>query len=170
MKRLLFYLLLLALAVTAGFFLGYRKPAKEAKPPPSVSVVETNAVVKELPLHKGDPLVLRMETPRSPWKSVVIAPERLSTTKAPAIDVGLAYELVKIDPDIKPITVPLINWQIGGINLPEITLDAIGTPSRYGVGLSTPITDSVDLEAGISRRWDESTTERYIGVGFHIAF
>jgi hypothetical protein len=153
MKRLLFYLLLLALAVTAGFFLGYRKPAKEAKPPPSVSVVETNAVVKELPLHKGDPLVLRMETPRSNWKSVVITPLDL-TMKPITLDMGLAYELITVDPPI----------------LPEVSLDAVVTPNRYGLGGSIPITEHVDLEAGVSRRWDAKEMERYVGVGFHIAF
>jgi hypothetical protein len=156
MKRLLFYLLLLALAVTAGFFLGYRKPAKEAKPPPSVSVVETNAVVKELPLHKGDPLVLRMETPRSKWKAVTIVPLQQGNTQLvpPLIDMGLAYELITVDPPI----------------LPEVSLDAVVTPNRYGLGGSIPITEHVDLEAGLSRRWDAKETERYLGVGFHIAF
>jgi hypothetical protein len=160
MKRLLFYLLLLALAVTAGFFLGYRKPAKEAKPPPSVSVVETNAVVKELPLHKGDPLVLRMETPRSKWKAVTVVPLQQGNTQPlpPLIDMGLAYEVLTLQP------------KLGPVKLPDLTLDAVLTPNRYGLGGSIPITEHVDLEAGLSRRWDDEQTERYIGVGFHLAF
>jgi hypothetical protein len=156
MKRLAFYLLLLVLAVTAGFFLLHPKP-KPPKPPPSVSVVETNAVVKELPLHKGDPLVLRMETPRSNWKAITLAAQSM-TTQTIQLDMGLGYELVRLSP------------KLGPVKLPDLTLDGILTPNRYGLGGSIPITEHVDLEAGVSRRWDDATTERYIGVGFHIAF
>jgi hypothetical protein len=152
MKRLAFYLLLVLLAVTAGFFL-LRPTPKPPKPPPSVSVVETNAVVKELPLHVGDPLTLRLETPKSDWKAISLAAQSM-TTRTITLDMGLAYELLKVDPPI----------------LPEVTLDAVVTPNRYGLGGSIPITQNVDLEAGVSRRWDNAEMERYIGVGFHLAF
>jgi hypothetical protein len=157
-KRLAFYLLLVLLAVTAGFFL-LRPTPEPPEPPPSVSVVETNAVVKELPLKVGDPLTLRLETPRSKWKAVTIVPldqrnKELRLSAPPLIDMGLAYELITVDPPI----------------LPEVSLDAVVTPNRYGLGGSIPITEHVDLEAGLSRRWDAKETERYLGVGFHIAW
>jgi hypothetical protein len=147
MKRLLIYLLLVILA-------------EEAKPPPSVSVVETNAVVKELPLKVGDPLTLRLETPRSDWKAVTIVPLSQGNKQLlpPLIDMGLGYELARLSP------------KLGPVKLPDLTLDGILTPNRYGLGGSIPITEHVDLEAGLSRRWDDEATERYVGVGFHIAF
>jgi hypothetical protein len=151
-KRLAFYLLLVLLAVTAGFFL-LRPTPKPPKPPPSVSVVEANAVVKELPLRVGDPLTLRLETPKSDWKAISLAAQNM-TTQTIQLDMGLAYELMKVDPPI----------------LPEVTLDAVVTPNRFGLGGSIPITEHVDLEAGLSRRWDAKETERYVGVGFHIAW
>jgi hypothetical protein len=155
MKRLLWYATFLCLGIVAGLCFWFFRPKPPVVPatPPDISVVETNAVVKELPLHVGDPLVLRMETPRSPWKSVVITPLDLNM-KPITLDIGLAYELITVDPPI----------------LPEVSLDAVVTPNRYGVGGSIPITEHVDLEAGVSRRWDEGETERYVGVGFHIAW
>jgi hypothetical protein len=156
MKRLAFILPLLALVVTAGFFL-LRPTLQPPKPPPSVSVVETNAVVKELPLHVGDPLTLRLETPKSDWKAISLAAQSM-TTQTIQLDMGLAYELLTLRPELGPIS------------LPEMSLDAVVTPNRYGLGGSIPITEHVDLEAGVSRRWDAGEMERYIGVGFHLAW
>jgi hypothetical protein len=158
MKRLLWYAAFLLLGIIAGLCLWFFRPKPPIVPakPPDIAVVETNAVVKELPLKAGDPLVLRMETPRSKWKAVTIVPLQQGNTQLvpPLIDMGLAYELITVDPPI----------------LPEVSLDAVVTPNRYGLGGSIPITEHVDLEAGLSRRWDAKETERYLGVGFHIAF
>jgi hypothetical protein len=162
MKRLLFYLAFLLLGIVAGLCLWFfhPKPPKLPAKPPDISVVETNAVVKELPLHKGDPLTLRLETPRSKWKAVTILPLQQGNTQPlpPLIDMGLAYEVLTLQP------------KLGPVKLPDLTLDAVLTPNRYGLGGSIPITEHVDLEAGLSRRWDEGETERYVGVGFHIAW
>jgi hypothetical protein len=156
-KRLLWYAAFLLLSIVAGLTFWFFRPTPEPpQPPPSVSVVETNAVVRELPLHVGDPLTLRLETPRSNWKAVTIVPlvQGNKQLLPPLIDMGLAYEFATIDPPI----------------LPEVSLDAVVTPNRFGVGGSIPITEHVDLEAGVSRRWDAKETEKYVGVGFHIAF
>jgi hypothetical protein len=160
-KRLLWYAAFLLLGIVAGLCFWFFRPTPEPpEPPPSVSVVETNAVVKELPLHKGDPLTLRLETPRSKWKAVTILPLQQGNTQPlpPLIDMGLAYEVLTLQP------------KLGPVKLPDLTLDAVLTPNRYGLGGSIPITEHVDLEAGLSRRWDAKETERYLGVGFHIAF
>jgi hypothetical protein len=155
MKRLAFILLLLVLAVTAGFFLLRPKPEPPIVPatPPDISVTEANATVQEPFLNKGDKLVIRMETPRSDWKAITLAAQSM-TTQTIQLDMGLAYELITVDPPI----------------LPEVSLDAVVTPNRFGLGGSIPITEHVDLEAGISRRWDDAEMEKYIGVGFHLAF
>jgi hypothetical protein len=161
-RRLAVYIIIALLVVPALvlaemlFFRPSPKPPIIPATPPDISVTQTNSVVKELPLHKGDPLVLRMETPRSKWKAVTIVPLQQGNTQLvpPLIDMGLAYELITVDPPI----------------LPEVSLDAVVTPNRYGLGGSIPITEHVDLEAGVSRRWDEGETERYVGVGFHIAW
>jgi hypothetical protein len=151
MKRLAFYLLLLALAVTAGFFLLRPTP----KPPiipaaPGVNVRELKGTIQSLGVKVGDPVVVQIPQTDSRWKTLVIVP----SSRDMMIDIGLGYELIRVDPPI----------------LPPLTLDAMATPARYGIGLSTPLTEHVDLEAGISRRWDASEIERYIGVGFQIAW
>jgi hypothetical protein len=176
MKRLIKYsaiaLCLVLVVVGALFFRPHSKPEPAATvvPPKEVTVKEMKGTVVAPPLKVGDPITVRMEQPQGQWKSVVVAAKPLERIAPPVIDVGLGYEIVQTSSEEKTITIPFTSWELGSVQLPDMSLDAIATPNRLGLGGSIGLTDHVDLEAGISRRWDDPELEKYIGIGFNYRF
>jgi hypothetical protein len=159
--------IILVFATGWWFFRPHPKPAATVVPPKTITAKEIKATVVSPPLRAGDSLTLRLEQPRGRWKAEVLTVKPGSPHESTSItlDAGLGYEILTLNPDIKPITVPLVNWDIGEIDLPEVSLDAVVTPNRVGLGAGIPLTDNINIEAGVSRRWDDPRPEKYIGIG-----
>jgi hypothetical protein len=160
MKRLFMYAVLLLVASLAVVVVLFFRPHPE--PAPVATVVTPKAVtVKEMkgtvvpPLKAGDPITVRLEQPEGRWKSVVLAAKPADRAAPPAIDVGLGYEIIQTSSEEKTITLPFTGWELGTVKFPGMSLDAIATANRAGLGGSLKLTEHVDLEAGISRRWDD---------------
>lgn len=176
MKRLIKYsaiaLCLVLVVVGALFFRPHPKPEPAATvvPRKAVTVKEMKGTVGTLPVKAGDPITVRLEQPRGRWKSVVLTAKPIERPAPPVIDIGLGYEIVQTSSEEKTITVPFTSWELGSVKLPDMSLDAVATANRVGLGGSLKLTDHVDLEAGISRRWDDPELEKYIGIGFKYAF
>jgi hypothetical protein len=171
MKRLFMYagLLVVVLLAFAGgwFFRPHPEPAATVVPPKEVTVKELKATVQSLPLKAGDPVTLRMEIPDSRWKGAGIVAQDLRTREV-VLDMGLGYEVIRTQPETQPITVPLVGWEIGSMKLPEMSADILATPDRLGIGGSLALNEYLDIMAGVSRRWDDGGSERYIGIGAQV--
>jgi hypothetical protein len=173
MKRLVItaaLLVVVALALAGGWFFRPHpelEPAATVVPPEEVTTKDLKGTVQTLPLKAGDPVTIRMELPDSRWKAAGIAAQNVQTREV-ELDMGLGYEVIRIQPETQPITVPLLGWEIGSMSLPEMSADVLATPDRFGVGGSLALNEYLDLMAGVSRRWDDEALERYVGIGVKV--